>query len=89
MAAHLEAVPDVRAVVNFAPVLLDQIEEYAKQVSNYLHERTALTDPLLAVLVTPKLSDKPENGCNCLRTACVQTETGKSIAILPLKNWQK
>ena len=51
MAAHLEAVPDARAVVNFAPVLLEQIDDYAAQVRGYLHEHKALRDPLLAALV--------------------------------------
>ena len=31
MVAHLEAVPNAKAVVNFAPILLEQIEEYAKE----------------------------------------------------------
>ncbi|MDE2088529.1 MAG: glycoside hydrolase, partial [Gammaproteobacteria bacterium] len=32
MAAHLEAVPEARAVVNFAPILIEQIADYAAQV---------------------------------------------------------
>ena len=36
MAAHLEAVPGARAVVNFAPILLEQIEDYVEQVTAYL-----------------------------------------------------
>ena len=35
MVAHLEAVPEAKAVVNFAPILLEQIEEYANQVNAY------------------------------------------------------
>ncbi len=31
MAAHLERHPRMRAVVNFVPVLLDQIEDYGEQ----------------------------------------------------------
>ena len=31
MAGHLERHPGVRAVVNFAPVLLDQVEDYARR----------------------------------------------------------
>ncbi len=50
MAAHLEAVPDARAVVNFAPVLLEQIEDYAVQVQGFLHDGQAIRDPLLASL---------------------------------------
>jgi alpha-amylase/alpha-mannosidase (GH57 family) len=31
MAAHLEAHPAIKAVVNFVPVLLDQLEDYSAQ----------------------------------------------------------
>jgi alpha-amylase/alpha-mannosidase (GH57 family) len=51
MVAHLEAVPRAKAVINFAPILLEQIEEYAKQVQSYLHDRVTMTDPLLSALV--------------------------------------
>ncbi|HEX6136546.1 MAG TPA: glycoside hydrolase family 57 protein [Casimicrobiaceae bacterium] len=40
MAAHLERHPRMRAVVNFAPVLLDQLEDYADQfASNRIRDR--------------------------------------------------
>ena len=41
MAAHLEAVPAAKAVVNFAPVLLEQLNDYSDQVSGFLrnHKR--------------------------------------------------
>ncbi len=49
MAAHLEAHPGVRAVVNFVPVLLDQLDDYADQF------RTgSVRDPLLAALLEPQ-----------------------------------
>ena len=48
MAGHLERHPGVRAVVNFAPVLLDQIEDYAEQFSS-----SHLRDPLLSLLARP------------------------------------
>ena len=51
MVAHLEAAPEAKVVVNFAPILLEQIEEYARQINRYLHDRTPFTDPLLAALV--------------------------------------
>jgi alpha-amylase/alpha-mannosidase (GH57 family) len=51
MVAHLEATPNARVVVNFAPILLEQIEEYARQINCYLHNRTPFTDSLLAALV--------------------------------------
>ncbi len=51
MAAHLEAHPDARAVVNFAPVLLDQIDDYCTQIRDYFERSLPLRDPLLATLV--------------------------------------
>jgi alpha-amylase/alpha-mannosidase (GH57 family) len=45
MAGHLERHPGVRAVVNFVPVLLDQIEDYADQFAT-----GRVRDPLLALL---------------------------------------
>jgi alpha-amylase/alpha-mannosidase (GH57 family) len=71
MAWHLEAVPNAKVVVNFAPILLEQIEEYAKQVSAYLHDRIVITDPLLAALVDPDVPAEIEGRMklvkDCLR----------------------
>ncbi len=55
MVAHLENNIDARAVVNFAPVLLEQIDDYAQQLDDYLHHGKALRDPLLAALADPVL----------------------------------
>jgi alpha-amylase/alpha-mannosidase (GH57 family) len=46
MAAHLERHPGVRAMVNFVPVLVDQLEDYADQFAT-----GRLRDPLLRALV--------------------------------------
>jgi len=45
MAWHLEHHPEVRAVVNLVPVLVDQLEDYARQF-----ETGELRDPLLRLL---------------------------------------
>ncbi len=50
MAAHLERHPQVRAVVNFVPVLLEQIEDYAAQFAH-----GDFRDPLLRLLAAPDL----------------------------------
>jgi len=52
MVAHLEAHPRVKAVVNFVPVLLDQLEDYATQFAS-----GDIRDPLLRLLATPSLDD--------------------------------
>jgi alpha-amylase/alpha-mannosidase (GH57 family) len=55
MAAHLEALPEARAVVNFSPILLEQIEDYVVQIKAYLEGHGAIKDPLLAELAEPAL----------------------------------
>ncbi|TSA22867.1 MAG: glycoside hydrolase [Betaproteobacteria bacterium] len=55
MAAHLEAHPGVRAVVNFVPVLLDQLADYAEQFRS-----GEVRDPLLAALIDPQPCDTLE-----------------------------
>ncbi len=55
MAAHLENQPGARAVVNFAPVLLEQIQDYSLQLKEHLKGGKALRDPLLAALADPVL----------------------------------
>lgn len=50
MAYHLEQNPSARANFNFVPVLLDQLEEYARQLA-----ASEITDPLLAILATEDL----------------------------------
>jgi len=55
MAAHLELVPGAKAVVNFAPILLEQIEDYVEQISAYLEGHGAIRDPVLAELADPAL----------------------------------
>jgi alpha-amylase/alpha-mannosidase (GH57 family) len=71
MAAHLEAVPEARAVVNFAPVLLEQIADYSEQLQGYLEHGYALRDPLLRALAEPALDKAPEKRfallSDCLR----------------------
>ncbi len=53
MAAHLEAVDGARAVVNFAPVLLEQLDDYAHQIREHLETGSPIHDSLLAQLDSP------------------------------------
>ncbi|KAB2926178.1 MAG: glycoside hydrolase [Dechloromonas sp.] len=48
MAAHLERHPTIRCTVNFVPVLLDQIEDYATQFAD-----RQWRDPLLRIAAAP------------------------------------
>ncbi|MCW8982668.1 MAG: glycoside hydrolase family 57 protein [Gammaproteobacteria bacterium] len=50
MAAHFERYPNMRAVVNFAPVLLEQLDDYANQIEQYLTQGVTMRDPMLNLL---------------------------------------
>ncbi len=63
MAAHLENHPKMRAVVNFSPILLEQLDAYVKELHTVLHQERSLSstisDPILALLCG--VDEIPEN----------------------------
>ncbi len=78
MAAHLERHPEVRAVVNFVPVLLEQIEDYAAQF-----ETGAFRDPLLRLLARDSLEGlAPEERAGLLAT-CLPGNHARMVAPYP------
>jgi alpha-amylase/alpha-mannosidase (GH57 family) len=82
MVAHLEAIPTAKAVVNFAPILLEQIEDYSNQVSSFLLDRVTIKDPLLAALVDSNESKDPENRLKLLHD-CRKANWDRQIARYP------
>ncbi len=50
MADHLETHPKMQAVVNFAPVLLEQLDDYSRQIQTFLDTGKKMPDPLLNLL---------------------------------------
>ncbi len=78
MAAHLEAVPEAKAVVNFAPILLEQLSDYAGQVHRFLSEHKGIRDPLLAALACPVLPSNKEQRME-LVSACLRANELRSI----------
>ncbi len=82
MAAHLEALPRARAVVNFAPLLLEQIEDYARQVEGFLTNSLAIRDPLLAALVSPTLPPTEEQRVTLIK-ACLRVNETRMIDRYP------
>ncbi|MCP5360106.1 MAG: glycoside hydrolase family 57 protein [Steroidobacteraceae bacterium] len=60
MAAHLEENPAARAVVNFTPVLLEQLLEYASRVDQHLRGGTPVRDRVLATLTEAPLPTATE-----------------------------
>ena len=47
MVWHLENCPEAKVVVNFAPVLLEQLDDYEQQMRAWLDKGVAMQDPLL------------------------------------------
>lgn len=83
MVAHLESMPTAKAVVNFAPILLEQIEDYSNQVSSFLQDRSAVKDPLLAALVESGITTDPEKRLKLLHD-CRKANWERQIARYPM-----
>jgi alpha-amylase/alpha-mannosidase (GH57 family) len=82
MAAHLEAHPNARAVVNFAPILLEQIADYAAQVHGFLTNSMAIRDPILAALAQPALPVDAESRVPLIK-ACLRANEARLIDRFP------
>ena len=78
MVAHIEAVPEARAVVNFAPILLEQIEDYVVQIEGYLRGHGSIRDPLLAALVEPALPGNERERMKLMRS-CLRANRERMI----------
>jgi alpha-amylase/alpha-mannosidase (GH57 family) len=78
MAAHMEANPAVRAVVNFTPVLLEQLEEISRRVAAHLRTGSPLPDPVLALLGPDPVPPEPAERLELLR-ACLKAQRKQMI----------
>ncbi|MGE5170823.1 MAG: hypothetical protein ACM3JC_10710 [Rudaea sp.] len=78
MAWHLERHPAMRAVVNFAPVLLEQLEDYADQFAT-----SRLRDRLLRVLVHPATVPLSTGDRAFILDRCFHTNHERTIRPFP------
>jgi alpha-amylase/alpha-mannosidase (GH57 family) len=78
MAAHLERHPQMRCVVNFVPVLLEQIEDYAQQFAS-----GCFRDPLLRMLATPDLDNIGDAERRLLLDTCFRSNHSTMLAPFP------
>lgn len=78
MAAHMEANPAARSVVNFTPVLLEQLEEIARRVGDHLRTGSPLPDPVLALLGPDPVPAEPAERLELLR-ACLRAQRKQMI----------
>ena len=83
MVAHLEAHPKMHVVVNFAPVLLEQLDDYASQLKNWLDNGQVMNDPMLNLLAGAKpIPDSPHERYQLLRD-CQRANAEKMIDPYP------
>ncbi len=78
MVAHLERNPRVRAVVNFVPVLLDQIEDYAQQF-----DKGDFRDPLLRLLARDSLDHMDPAERRLVLATCFPDNHARMVAPYP------
>lgn len=74
MAAHLENHPDVHAVVNLVPILLDQLEDYADQFAS-----GRFRDPLLRLMTREQLGDLSQAERELILHQCFRADHAKMI----------
>jgi len=78
MAAHLEGVPAARAVVNFTPVLIEQLEEIAQRTNAHLQTGSPLPDPVLALLGPDPVPRDPAARLELMK-ACLRAQRKQMI----------
>lgn len=86
MAAHLEQEPRAKAVINFAPILLEQIESYLVQIERWRHGAGAIGDPLLAGLVAEQLPEAGTPAYTVLVEKCLRANPERIIRRYPAYN---
>ncbi len=82
MAWHLENVPGAKAVVNFAPTLLEQLADYDEQLQGRFKGTGRLKDPLLIALDSPVQPVHAEER-KTLINACLRANDEKLIQPFP------
>ncbi len=82
MAWHLENVPGAKAVVNFAPTLLEQLDDYDTQLKERFKGTGRIKDPMLLALDSPLQPAHIEER-KTLINACLRANDEKLIAPYP------
>ena len=86
MAWHLETNPDAKAVVNFTPVLLMQLQDYARRIADAVAKGTDPGDPLLAELAHSRVGNQSLRYRfllnTCIRSSRVVIETWRDYGEL-------
>jgi len=78
MAWHLENTPGAKVVMNFVPVLLDQLEDYSRQFAS-----GKVRDPLLNMLLAPDLEQLNGEQRKLILDSCFRSNHTKMIEPYP------
>jgi alpha-amylase/alpha-mannosidase (GH57 family) len=78
MAYHLEQHPGVKAVVNFVPILLDQLEDYEQQFAS-----GQIRDPLLRLFICENLNEISVDERELILESCFRSNLSKMVAPYP------
>jgi len=84
MAAHLEQNPKMRVVVNFVPLLLEQLHDYSIQLQHYLDNGLPMSDQLLNLLTGVKAIPSDHEGREKLVTDCLRCNSAQMIEPFPI-----
>ena len=82
MAVYYESYPKAKGVFNFSPILLEQIQDYSKQIRLFFSHNHAIGDPLLSALVTPTLPSDEEHYLALVKQ-CLKANKKHFIARFP------
>ena len=82
MAMHLKKHPDAKVIVNFTPVLLEQIDDYTRQLDAYFKHDATLRDPLLAALASSNIKDDAVSRANIINW-CSKVHRENIVARFP------
>ena len=83
MAWHIENCPQAKVVVNFAPVLLEQLDDYAQQMQDWIKTGAAMRDPLLNLVSGVTQIPNDEKGRLEIVEACLRAHAPTMIDNLP------
>jgi len=86
MADILEKHSEAKAVVNFAPILLEQITDYAEQLAGFIEHGKSISDPLLSALASPTLPNHEQQKLDLIRQCIRANETQ---LILPNEKYRR
>ncbi len=83
MAVLLEQLPAARAVVNFAPILLEQLDDYAQQLRDFLDHDGEIRDALLNTLAQARAPQDGEERRR-LMVACLRANEERLVRRFPV-----